>query len=148
MIHVNHAKPAKLTAADPPAPTPTPEPPRPALGYLPRSLQRPRPCHPLPPPLQAAAPAPSLPTALVPAPPAASPPASQQPTREAASANKNSAPRSSPAATKTRPPAPSRANENSRSSFRLRRSAQLNPQAYAIKSSPKAPLLSLYILKS
>ena len=41
-IHVNHAKPAKLTAADPPAPTPTPEPPRPALGYLPRSLQRPR----------------------------------------------------------------------------------------------------------
>ena len=73
-IHVNHAKPAKLTAADPPAPTPTPEPPRPALGYLPRSLQRPRPRQP-PPPLQAAAPAggaPSLPTASVPAPPAVS----------------------------------------------------------------------------
>ena len=55
-IHVNNAKPAKLTAADPPAPTPTPEPPQPALGYLPRSFQRPLPCQP-PPPLQSAAPA-------------------------------------------------------------------------------------------
>ena len=140
-IHVNHAKPAKLTTADPPAPTPTPEPPRPALGYLPRSLQRPRPHQP-PPPLQAAAPAggaPSLPTASVPAPPAALPPASQQPAREAASVNRSTAPRSSPAATDTWPPAPARANENSGSSFRPRRSARLNPQAYAIKSSPKAP---------
>ena len=42
-IHINHAKPAKLSAADPPAPTPTPETPRPTLGYLPRSLQRPSP---------------------------------------------------------------------------------------------------------
>ena len=40
-VHVNHVKPAKLTAADLPAPTPTPEPPQPALGYLPRSKQRP-----------------------------------------------------------------------------------------------------------
>ena len=46
-IHVNHAKPAKLTAPDLPLPTPAPEPPRPALGYLPRSLQRPR-SHPPP----------------------------------------------------------------------------------------------------
>ena len=139
-IHVNHAKPAKLTAADPPAPTPAPEPPRPALGYLPRSLQRPRPPQP-PPPLQEAAPtggAPSLPTASVPATPA-SPPASQQPAREAASTNRNSAPRSSPAATETQPPTPARANENSGSSFRPRRSARLNPQTYAIKSSPQAP---------
>ena len=55
-IHVNHSKPAKLAAADPPAPTPTPEPPRPALGYLPRSFQRSLPHQP-PPPLQSAAPA-------------------------------------------------------------------------------------------
>ena len=139
-IHVNHAKPAKFTAADPQAPTPTPEPPRPALGYLPRSLQRPRPHQP-PPPLQSAAPAggaPSLPTASVPAPPTASPSASQQPARGAVSANRNFAPRSS-AATETRPPAPARANENSGSNFRPRRSARLNPQAYAMKSSPKAP---------
>ena len=36
MIHVNHAKPAELTAPDLPLPTSAPEPPRPALGYLPR----------------------------------------------------------------------------------------------------------------
>ena len=140
-VHVNLAKPAKLTAADRPAPTPTPEPPRPALEYLPRSLQRPRPHQP-PPPLQAAAPdgvASSPPTASVPTPPAASPPTSQQPTREATSANGNSAPLSSPSATETQPPAPSRANGNAGSSFWQRRSARLNPQAYAIKSSPKAP---------
>ena len=80
MIHVNHAKPAKLTAPDLPLPTPAPEPPRPALGYLPRSLQRPR-SHPPPPPLQAAALAGGAsppPTASVPTPPAASPPASER----------------------------------------------------------------------
>ena len=78
-IHVNHAKPAKLTAADPPAPTPTPEPPRPALGYLPRSLQRSRPRKPPPSP-QSATPtsgSPSPPTASISAPPAASPSAGQ-----------------------------------------------------------------------
>ena len=53
-IHINHAKPAKLPAAGPPAPIPTPEPPRPALGYLPKSLQRPLPHQ--PPPPQSAAP--------------------------------------------------------------------------------------------
>ena len=37
-IHVNHAKPAKLTAPDLPLPTLAPEPPWPAIGYLPRSL--------------------------------------------------------------------------------------------------------------
>ena len=53
-VHVNHTKPAKLTATDLPLPTPAPEPPRPAPGYLPRSLQRP--CsRPPPPPLRAAA---------------------------------------------------------------------------------------------
>ena len=135
--HVNHAKPAKLTAADPPAPTPTPEPPRPALGYLPRSLQRPRP-HPPPPPPQSAAPtggSPSPPTASVSAPPAASPSAGQQPALGAISANRNSASRSS----EQRLPTPARANENSGSGFRPRCSARLNPQAYAIKSAPKAP---------
>ena len=77
IIHVNHAKPAKLTAADLPLPTPAPEPPRPALGYLPRSLQRPR-SHPPPPPPQAAAPTGRTsppPTASVPTPPAPPPPA-------------------------------------------------------------------------
>ena len=38
-IHINHAKPAKLPATGFPAPIPAPEPPRPALGYLPRSMQ-------------------------------------------------------------------------------------------------------------
>ena len=121
----SHAKPAKLTAADPPA-----------LGYLPRSLQRPRPRQ--PPPLRSAAPtggAPSPPTASVSVPPAASPSVGQQPARGAVSANRNSAPRSS----EPQHPTPARANENSGSSFRPRRSARLNPQAYAIKSSPKAP---------
>ena len=139
-IHVNHAKPAKLTAADPPAPTPTPEAPRPVLGYLPRSFQRPLPRQP-PPPLQSAAPAggaPSLPTASVPAPSAASSPASQQPDHGAVSANRKAAPRSS-AAPQTRPPAPAPANENSGTEFRPWRSAWLNPQAYAIKSVPQAP---------
>ena len=93
-IHVNHAKLAKLTAPDLPLPTPAPEPTRPALGYLPSSLQRPR-SHPLPPPPQAAAPTGGTsppPTASVPTPPAPPPPASERPTRGAASANRNSAP--------------------------------------------------------
>ena len=140
-VHVNDAKPAKLTAADLPAPTPMPEPPQTALGYLPRSLQRPHPRQP-PPPLQAAAPvggASSPPTSSVPTPPAASPSVIQQPTREATSANGNSAPLSSSSATEMQPPASSRANENAGSSFRLRLSVLLNPQAYAIKRPPKAP---------
>ena len=139
-IHVNHAKPAKLTAADPPVPTPTPEPPQPALGYLPRSFQRPLPRQP-PPPLQSATPAegaPSLPTASVPAPSAASPSASQQPACGAVSANVKAAPRSS-ATPQTRPPAPVPANENSGTEFKPGRSARLNPQAYDIKSAPQAP---------
>ena len=143
-IHVNNAKPAKLTAADLPAPTPTPEPSRPALGNLPKSLQRPH--SPLPPPpLQPAASAGGAsppPTASIPAPSASSPPASQQPAREASSANRNSAPLprlSSPSATETQPPASARTNENSGSGFRPRRSARLNPQAYAIKSPLEVP---------
>ena len=136
-IHINHAKPAKLPAAGPPAPIPTPEPPRSALGYLPKSLQRPLPRQPPPPP-QSAAPtggSSSPPTSSVSTSPAASPSAGQRLTRGAVSANKNSAPRS----LEPRPPAPARANENSGSSFKPRRSARLNPQAYAIKSVPPAP---------
>ena len=55
-VHVNHSKPANLTAPDLTLPTPAPEPPRPALGYLPRSLQRPH-THQPPSPLRAATPA-------------------------------------------------------------------------------------------
>ena len=79
-VHVNHTKPAKLTAPDLPLPTPAPEPPRPTLGYFPRSLQR---LSSHPPPPQAAAPTwgiPPPPTASVPTPPAPPPPASQRPT--------------------------------------------------------------------
>ena len=53
-IHVNHAKPAKTPADRFPAPLPTPEPPKPTLGCLPRSLQRPLLRRPLPPPQPAA----------------------------------------------------------------------------------------------
>ena len=49
-IHVNYAKPAKTPADGFPAPLPTPEPPKPTLGCLPRSLQRPLSRRPLPPP--------------------------------------------------------------------------------------------------
>ena len=97
-IHVNHAKPAKLPAAGFPAPIPTPEPPRPALGYLPRSLQRPLPRQPPPPPPQSAAPAggpPSPPASSKSTSPAATPPTGQRLTRGAAAANRNSASRSS-----------------------------------------------------
>ena len=143
-IHVNHAKLAKLTAADLPAPTPTPEPSRPALGYLPKSLQRPR-SPPPPPPLQPDAPAGGdspPPTLSIPTPSAASPPASQKPAHEASSANRNSAslPRlSSPSSIETQPPASAQTNENSGSGFRPRHSARLNPQAYVIKSPPEVP---------
>ena len=146
MIHVNHAKPAKLTAPDLPLPTHAPEPPRPALGYLPRSLQRPR-SHPPPPPppLQAAAPARGAsppPTASVPAPPAASPPENERPTREIASANRNSAPPPklpTHTASEIQPPTSAPANQNSGSVFRLRQSARLNPgldQACTTKGPP------------
>ena len=130
-IHVNHAKPAKLLAAGFPAPIPTPEPPRPALGYLPRSLQRPL-------PRQHAAPAggsPSPPASSKSTSPAVTPSTSQRLTRGAAAANGNSASRSS----KPPPPASARANDNARSSLQPRRSARLNPQAYAIKSVLPAP---------
>ena len=50
MIHINHAKPTKLTAPDLPEPIPAPETPRPPLGYLPAGLLGPRP----PPPASAA----------------------------------------------------------------------------------------------
>ena len=134
-----------VRSTDPPEPTPTPEPPRPALGYLPRSFQRPLPRQP-PPPLQSAVPAGgtlSLPTASVPTPSAASSSASQQPARGAVSANGKAAPRSS-AAPQTRPPAAAPANENSGTNFRPRRSARLNPQAYAIKSasSPRSSVFT------
>ena len=128
-IHVNHAKPAKTPATGFPAPLPTPEPPKPTLGCLPRSLQRPLSRRPLPPPQPAA------PTAGPPHPaaaqPAATPPSSRPPTRSAA--NRNSAPR----AMQQPPTAPGRANENSRPGQQLRRSARLTPRACAIKSPPQ-----------
>ena len=110
-MHVNHAKPAKLPATGFPAPLQAPEPPRPALGYLPRSLQRPLLRQPPPPPQSAA----SL--------PAATPPASQRLTLAATAANRNSAPRSA----QLPPTAPARDNENSRTGHQLRRSARLTP---------------------
>ena len=139
-VHINHAKPAKIPADGFPIPLPTPEPPLPPLGYLPRSLQRPRPRQPLPPP-QPAAPAaepaqPAAPAAepaqSAAAPPAATPPSSRPTTRS--TANRNSASSSEP-----RPPAaPGRANDNSRLGQPLRRSARLNPKACTIKSHPQA----------
>ena len=145
-IHVNHTKPAKLTAPDLPLPTPAPEPPRPALGYLPRSLQQP--CsRPPPPPHQAASPTggtPPPPTASVPTPPAPPPPASERPTRGAASANRNSAPPPQPPThpgSEIQPPTSTPANQNSGSTSRPRRSARLNPgldQACSIKGPPGA----------
>ena len=137
-IHVNHAKPAKLPAAGFPAPIPTPEPRRPALSYLPRSLQRPLPRQPPPPPPQSATPAegsPSPPASSKPASPTATPTTGQQSTRGVSAANRNSVPRS------TRPsqPASTRANRNSGSGLQLQRSARLNPQVNAIKSVRPAP---------
>ena len=128
-IHVNHAKPAKTPVAGYPAPLPTPEPPRPTLGYLPRSLQRPLSRRQAPPPQQAA-PAEGSPAPAT-APPAATPPSSWRLAR--AAANRNSAPR----AVQQPPPAPGRANENSRPGQQLRRSARLTPKACAIKSPPQ-----------
>ena len=128
-IHVNHAKPAKTPTDGFPAPLPTPEPPKPTLGCLPRSLQRPLSRRPLPPP-QPAAPTAGPPQPAA-APPAATLPSSRPATRS--TANRNSAPR-----TGHQPPtAPGRANENSRLGQPLRRSARLTPRACAIKSHPQ-----------
>ena len=121
-IHINHAKPAKLPATGFPAPIPAPEPPRPALGYLPRSMQLPLPRQPPPPP-QSAAPAEGSPSPAASS-PAATPPASRRLTRAAAAANRNSAPRYA----QPPPTAPARANENLRTGHQLRRSARLTPE--------------------
>ena len=122
-IHIIHAKPAKLTATGFPAPMPIPEPPRPALGYLPRSMQRPLPRQqPPPPPPQSAAPAEGSPAPAA-ASPAAMPLASRRLTRAAAAANRNSALCSA----QPPPTAPTRANENSRPGHQLRPSARLTP---------------------
>ena len=128
-IHVNHAKPAKTPVTGFPAPLLTPEPPKPTLGCLPRSLQRPLSRWPPPPP-QPAAPTAGPPHQAA-AQPAATPPSSWQPTRSAA--NRNSAPR----AVQQPPTAPGRANDNSRPGQQLRRSARLTPRACAIKSPPQ-----------
>ena len=141
MIHVNHAKPAKLTAADSPAPTPTPEPPRPALGCLPRSFQRPLPHQP-PPPLKSATPA-GAPLCFPQHQYLCHQPPHQQPARRAVSANGKAAPRSS-AAQQMRPTAPAPANENAGIEFRPRRSARLNPQAYAIKKRASSSRSSVF----
>ena len=127
-IHINHTKPAKLPATGFPAPMPTPEPPRPALGYLPRGMQRPLPRQQPPPPPQSAAPAEGSPAPAA-ASPAATPPASWRLTRAAAAANRNSAPQLCATA-------PARANENSRPGHQLWRSARLTPRACTIKGPP------------
>ena len=107
-IHIIYAKPAKHPATGFPAPMPTTEPPRPALEYLPRSMQRPLLCQqPPPPPPQSATPAEGSPAPAA-ASPAATPPTSRRLTR--AAANRNSAPH----AVQPPPTAPVRANENSR----------------------------------
>ena len=133
-IHVNHAKPAKLPATGFPAPIPAPEPPRPALGYLPMSMQRPLPRQPPPPPPQPAAPAEGSPSPPASS-PAATPPASRRLTRTMATANRNSA------SCSVQPPstASARTNENSRTGHQLRRSARLTPRACTIKSTPPPP---------
>ena len=128
-IHVNHAKPAKTPTTGFPTPLPTPEPPKPTLGYLPRSLQRPLSRRPLP-PTQPAAPTAGPPQPAA-APPAATPPSSRRPARSAA--NRNSAPR----AVQQPPPAPGRTNDSSRPGQQLRRSARLTPRACAIRSPPQ-----------
>ena len=120
-IHINHDKPTKLPATGFPAPIPAPEPPRPALGYLPRSMQRPLPRQ-QPPPPQSAAPAEGSPAPAASS-PAATPPASRRLTSAAPAANRNSAPRSA----QPPPTAPARANENSRTGHQLRHSARLTP---------------------
>ena len=131
-IHVNHAKPAKLPATGFPAPMPIPEPPRPALGYLPRNMQRPLPRQqPPPPPPQSATPAEGSPAPAA-ASLAATSPANRRLTRAAATVNRNSASRSE----QPPPTAPARANENSRPGHQLRRSARLTPRACTIKSPP------------
>ena len=128
-IHVNHAKPAKPPVTGFPAPIPTPEPPRPTFRYLPRSLQRPLSRQQPPPPPQSATPAEGSPAPAA-ASPAAMPPSSWRSTR--AAANRNSAPRTA----QPPPPAPGRANDNSRPGQQLRHSARLTPKACAIKSHP------------
>ena len=128
-IHVNHAKPAKTPVTGFPAPIPTPEPPRPTLGYLPRSLQRPLSRRQPPPPPQSAAPAEGS-SAPAAASPAATPPSSRRSGR--AATNRISA----PCDAQPPPPAPERANENLRPGQQLRRSARLTPKACAIKSPP------------
>ena len=132
-IHINHTKPAKLPATGFPAHIPAPEPPRPALGYLPSSMQRPLPRQqrPPPPPPQSAAPAEGSPAPAASS-PAATPPASRRLTRTAAAANRNSTPRSA----QPPPTAPARANDNSRTGHQLRRSARPTPRACTIKSPP------------
>ena len=128
-INVNHAKAAKTPVTGFPAPIPTPEPPRPTLGYLPRSLQRPLSRRQPTPPPQSAAPAEWSPAPAA-ASPAATPPSSRRSAH--AAANRNSA----PYAVQQPPPAPGRANESSRPGQQLRRSARLTPKACAIKSPP------------
>ena len=134
-IHVNHAKPAKTPATGFPTPPPTPELPKPTLGCLPRSLQRPLSRRPLPPP-QPAAPTTGPPQPAA-AQPADTPPSSRRPARPAA--NRNSAPH----AVQQPPPAPGRANDNSRPGQQLRRSARLIPRACTIKSPPQPPTAQL-----
>ena len=138
-VHINYAKPAKTPVDGFPAPLTTPEPSLPPLGYLPRSLQRPR-TRQSPPLPQSAAPTtgPNQPAS----PPAAMPPSSRPATRS--TANENSAPHAE------RQPlaAPGGTNRNSGMGQPLRCSARLYPQALHVKSqSQTAPAQSHATLK-
>ena len=117
MIHINHAKPAKLTAPDLPEPIPAPETPRPPLGYLPAGLLGPRP------PL----------------------PASAAPTGDSSSfsTTASTAPQpAAPAESEMQPPAIAPANQRPEPAPRPRRSPRLNPEpgrVCAVKGPPGNP---------
>ena len=117
-IHINHAKPAKLTAPNLPESVPSPKTPSPPLGYLPAGLAKPRP------PPAAATPAENS------APLPAAAPANQQPSPVA------------PAERAMPPPTTMPANQRLEPVSRPRQSPGLNPEpghAHAIKSLPENP---------
>ena len=117
-VHVNHTKPAKLTAPDLPEPVPAPETPRPAFGYLPSGLLGRR-THPPPPPPAAAAPTKGLSLSTTAAVPALRP--------------------SVPTASEMPPPATMPTNQKTEPAVRPRRSPRLNPgldRVCAIKGPP------------
>ena len=136
-VHVNHAKPAKVSAGGFPVPMSPPAPPSLPPMYLSRNYTWGKPTRP---PQSAAptegSPQPAAPVAEPAQPAATSHPVSPPPSRPTtrSSANQNSAPRS-----ELRSPAtPGRTNENSRLSPPLRRSERLKTAAQHINSPTQA----------